>query len=46
MLLIMHPDIDENGDAFKQTWTFLTGLPNIRVQKHVVEGKGQRLMEM
>ncbi len=46
MLLIMHPDIDENGDAFKQTWAFLTGLPDIRVQKHVVEGKAQRLMEI
>ena len=46
MLLIMHPNIDENSDAFKQTWAFLAGLPNIRVQKHVVEGKAQRLMEI
>ena len=46
MLLIMHPNIDEKSEAFQQTWTYLTTLPNIRVQKHIVEGKAQRLMEI
>lgn len=46
MLLIMQPDIDETSDAFRQTWEFLTSLPEIRVQKHIVQGKEQRLMEI
>ncbi|MDC4203722.1 MAG: hypothetical protein MPW17_19695 [Candidatus Manganitrophus sp.] len=46
MLLILHPHIDENSAAFQQTWAYLATLPNIRVQKHIVQGKAQRLTEI
>ena len=46
MLLILHPHIDENSEAFQQTWAYLAALPNIRVQKHIVQGKAQRLTEI
>src|SRR5579884_1374840 len=46
MVLIMHPEIDEKSAAFQETWTYLNHLPNIRVQKHIVQGKTQRLTEI
>ncbi len=46
MLLILHPDIDENGDAFRQTLAYLTHLPNIRLQTHIIQGKQQTLTEI
>jgi len=46
MLAILHPNIDENSDAFKETWRFLKGLNNIQLQKHKVEGQQQKLTEV
>ncbi len=46
MIVILHHDIDENSNAFKKTWDYLNNLDNIRIQKHIVEGKFQRLTEI
>ncbi|MBI3804574.1 MAG: 3-deoxy-7-phosphoheptulonate synthase [Nitrospirae bacterium] len=46
MLLILHPSFDENNEAFQQTWAYLNSLPGIRIQKHIVQGKEQRLTEI
>jgi 3-deoxy-7-phosphoheptulonate synthase len=46
MIVILQPDVNENSDEFKKTWDYLNGLENIRIQKHVVEGKFQRLTEI
>ena len=46
MLLILHPNIDEGSSAFQTTWTYLENLPRIRVQKHEVQGRQQKLTEI
>ena len=46
MLVILHPNTDESAEEFKRTWKHLQGLPGIRLQKHYVQGKGQRLTEI
>lgn len=46
MIVILHPDLDEHSDEFKQTLEFLESRPNIQVRKHVVFGKQQSLTEL
>lgn len=46
MLLILHPDIDETGEAFRTTLDFLHGLPGISVRPHKVKGQQQTLTEI
>ncbi|NUO80304.1 3-deoxy-7-phosphoheptulonate synthase [candidate division KSB1 bacterium] len=46
MLVILHPNIDENSAAFQTTWTHLENLPRIRIQKHEVQGRQQKLTEI
>lgn len=46
MIVILHPDLDENSEAFKQTWDYLVNRPNIQVRKHIVKGKHQKLTEL
>jgi 3-deoxy-7-phosphoheptulonate synthase len=46
MLVILHPNIDENSDEFRTTWTHLENLPRIRIQKHEVQGRQQKLTEI
>ena len=46
MLAILHPNTDENSSEFQTTWKYLNNLPNIRVQKHEVQGKQQKLTEI
>ena len=46
MLVILHPNTDESAEEFKRTWKHLQGLTEIRLQKHQVQGKGQRLTEI
>jgi len=46
MLVILHPNTNESAEEFKRTWKHLQGLPEIRLQKHQVQGKGQRLTEI
>jgi 3-deoxy-7-phosphoheptulonate synthase len=46
MLLILHPNIDETSSAFLATWAYLENLPRIRIQKHEVQGRQQKLTEI
>lgn len=46
MIVILKPNTDETSNAFKKTWDYLNKLENIRIQKHIVEGKFQRLTEI
>lgn len=46
MLLILHPDIDEGGDAYRITLDFLQKLPGIKIKKHLVQGQEQTLTEI
>ncbi len=46
MIVILKPNTDENSNAFKKTWDYLNKLENIKIQKHIVEGKFQRLTEI
>ena len=46
MIVIFHPDTDEKSEEFKKTWNYLNDLPNIRIQKHLVQGKLQLLTEI
>ena len=46
MLVILNPNIDESTEDFKITWDYLLGLPEIRLQKHKVQGRGQKLTEI
>ena len=46
MLVILHPNVDENTEAYSLTWNYLNNLPGITVKKHVVIGKQQKLTEL
>lgn len=46
MIVILKPNMDENSEAFKQTWNSLHKLPNIRLQRHSVLGQQQQLTEI
>jgi len=46
MLVILHPNIKESSNEYKQTWEYLQSLNEIRLQKHKVQGKVQDLSEI
>jgi len=46
MLLILHPDIDEHGEAYRATLSHLRRLPGIAVKRHLVQGQQQTLTEL
>jgi 3-deoxy-7-phosphoheptulonate synthase len=46
MLVILHPNTDIQSEAFRKTWDYLNGLPEIRLQQHVVHGLQQTLIEI
>ncbi len=46
MLVILHPNINEDSAEFRSTWTYLENLPRIRIQKHEVQGRQQKLTEI
>ena len=46
MLVILRPNTNEDSIEFKQTWDFLDHLPDVRIKKHVIEGKQQKLTEI
>jgi 3-deoxy-7-phosphoheptulonate synthase len=46
MIVILHPNTDEDSAAYQETMSFLTGLPSITLQRHVVQGAGQKLTEI
>jgi 3-deoxy-7-phosphoheptulonate synthase len=46
MIVILHPNTDEKSEEYKDAMSFLEQLPNIALQRHVVQGKEQRLSEI
>jgi 3-deoxy-7-phosphoheptulonate synthase len=46
MLLILHPDIDERGTAYRTTLTYLQQLPGVTIKRHLVQGQQQTLTEI
>ncbi|MEX2489935.1 MAG: 3-deoxy-7-phosphoheptulonate synthase [Pseudomonadales bacterium] len=46
MIVILKPDIDENGEAYNKTISYLEQLSNIRLQHHIVQGSEQKLTEI
>jgi 3-deoxy-7-phosphoheptulonate synthase len=46
MLLILHPDIDESGEAYRTTLDFLRQLSGISVRPHKIKGQQQTLTEI
>jgi len=46
MLLILHPNTDENSDAYRVTLDYLQQLPGIKIKKHLVQGQEQALTEI
>jgi 3-deoxy-7-phosphoheptulonate synthase len=46
ILLILHPDIDEHGEAYRSTLKHLQQLPGIAVKRHLVQGQQQTLTEL
>lgn len=46
MLVILHPNTDEESEAFLQTWHYLENLPDIEVRRHLVHGRMQLLTEI
>jgi 3-deoxy-7-phosphoheptulonate synthase len=46
MLVILHPNTDEQSPEFIKTWKHLKSLPNITVKMHHIEGELQRLTEI
>jgi len=46
MLVILHANTEETAEDFKSMWSHLEGLPEIRLQKHKVQGRGQHLTEI
>lgn len=46
MLLILQPDIDEHGEAYRTTLAHLQQLPGVRIKRHLVQGQRQTLTEI
>ena len=46
MIVILNPNVEEASASYQDTITFLENLPNIRVQKHIVQGEEQTLTEL
>lgn len=46
MLLILHPDIDAQSEAYRKTLEYLQALPGVTVKEHVVQGQQRRLTEL
>ncbi len=46
MIVFLHPDVKEDSKEFHETWDSLTSIPDIHVQKHVVQGEAQQLSEI
>lgn len=46
MIVILNPEISEDSPEYQKTWEYLTQLPGIRLQKHVVQGQQQQLTEI
>jgi 3-deoxy-7-phosphoheptulonate synthase len=46
MLVILHPNTDEDSKEFLETWNFLNDLPDVQIKKHNITGKQQNLTEI
>ncbi len=46
MIVILHPDTDETSADFLATMGLLEGLPNIRLQTHVIQGEEKKITEI
>lgn len=46
MLLILHPDIQDNDPELQQTLAYLQALPGISIKRHDIQGSQQRLTEI
>lgn len=46
MIVILHPNTDEESNAYRETISFLQQLPDISFKQHVVEGSEQKLTEI
>jgi 3-deoxy-7-phosphoheptulonate synthase len=46
MLLILQPDIDEHGEAYRTTLAHLRQLPGVQIKLHLVQGQRQTLTEI
>ena len=46
MLVILHPNTDEDSKDFIDTWNYLNSLPDIQIIKHYVNGAQQKLTEI
>lgn len=46
MLVILHPNCQEDSNEYKNTWKYLNELSDITVRKHAVQGQQQTLIEI
>ena len=46
MLVILNPDTNEKSEDYLKTWDHLSGLENIRLKVHVIQGQDQKLTEI
>lgn len=46
MLVILRPNMDEDSRDYKITWSYLEHLEDVRLKKHIVLGKQQKLTEI
>jgi 3-deoxy-7-phosphoheptulonate synthase len=46
MLVILHPNTDEESKEFVETWNYLNDLPDVQVKRHDITGKQQKLTEI
>jgi len=46
MLVILRPNTDEASKDFKETWKYLSELPDINLKTHIVHGEHQTLTEI
>lgn len=46
MIVILHPNIQENSSEYQETYAYLQNLQNIKIKKHTVSGLEQTLTEL
>ena len=46
MLAILHPNVDEDSDAYKLTWEYLQQLPGVELRVNTIQGEQQTLTEI
>jgi 3-deoxy-7-phosphoheptulonate synthase len=46
MIVILNPDIDESSEVYRETMKHLSGLSNVSLQHHIVQGEEQKLTEI